>query len=72
MGLPAMMVHTWEGRMRFGQDDNFSDPFAVWKQARNDRFAPIKPLWYAILAGLFAWTIWALRSTKLLVGRAPP
>lgn len=71
MGLPAMLVHTWEGRMRFGQDDNFSDPFAVWKQARNDRFEQIKPLWYALLAGLFAWTVWALRRTKLLwVGTA--
>lgn len=71
MGLPAMMVHSWEGRMRFGRDDNFSDPFQDWKRGRNERFDRIKPLWIAILVGLFAWTVWALRRTKLLwVGTA--
>lgn len=71
MGLPAMLVHNWEGRMRFGRDDNLSDPFQGWKQGRLDRFERIKPVWYAILLGLFGWTVWALRRTKLLwVGTA--
>ena len=52
MGLRAMLVHNWEGRMRFGRDDNFSDPFEEWKQGRNERFDGIKPLWYAIPGGV--------------------
>jgi hypothetical protein len=71
MGLPAMLVHSWEGRMRFGRDDNLSDPFQDWKKGRNERFDRIKPLWYGILLALFGWTVWALRRTKLLwVGTA--
>jgi hypothetical protein len=71
MGLPAMMVHNWDGRMRFGRDDNLSDPFQDWKKGRNDRMDRLKPVWYAILLTLFGWTVWALRRTKLLwVGTA--
>lgn len=71
MGLPAMLVHTWDGRMRFGRDDNLSDPFQDWKKGRNDRFDKMKPVYIAIMLGLLAWTVWALRRTKhLWVGTA--
>jgi hypothetical protein len=66
MGLPAMLVHNWEGRMRFGRDDNLSDPFADWKKGRLERMDAMKPVFIAILLGLLAWQVWALRRTKLL------
>ena len=71
MGLETMVVHHWEGRMRFGRDDNLSDPFAGWKQGRIDRFRQLKPLFIGIVLAVFGWTVWALRRTRLLwVGTA--
>ncbi len=38
MGNQSMMVHNWEGRMRFGRDDNLDvDPFMDWKKGRLER-----------------------------------
>ncbi|HET9958865.1 MAG TPA: hypothetical protein VFQ61_30445 [Polyangiaceae bacterium] len=71
MGLESMVVHNWEGRMRFGRDDNMSDPFEGWKKGRLERFRQMKPVFIAIVLSLFAWTVWALRRTRLLwVGTA--
>jgi hypothetical protein len=71
MGLQTMLVHDWEGRMRFTRDDNLDDPFQTWKQGRLDRHNQTKPIHYAILAGIMLWMVWALRRTKLLwVGMA--
>ncbi len=66
MGLETMLVHTPEGRMRFTRDDNLDDPFAGWKSGRIDRFEARQPVFLAIVAILFLWTVWALRRTKLL------
>ena len=66
MGLETMLVANWEGRMRFLRDDNMDDPFEGWKQGRLDRFKMMKPLFILICAGVFGWTAWALRRTKLL------
>jgi hypothetical protein len=66
MGLETMVVHNWEGRMRFGRDDNLSDPFEGWKKGRLERFRELKPLFIGIVLATFAWTVWALRRTKLL------
>jgi hypothetical protein len=66
MGLETMVVHNWDGRMRFGRDDNRSDAFEGWKQGRIERFKQRKPLFFAIVLLVFAWTVWALRRTKLL------
>ena len=52
--------------MRFTRDNHLDDPFQGWKDGRNERFERIKPLFFVIVAGLFAWTVWALRRTKLL------
>lgn len=71
MGLETMLVHNWEGRMRFGRDDNLDDPFQGWKQGRLERFQKMKPVFIAIVLTLFVWTVWALRRTRLLwVGMA--
>jgi hypothetical protein len=66
MGLETMLVANWDGRMRFLRDDNMDDPFEGWKQGRIDRFKMMKPLFILICAGVFGWTAWALRRTKLL------
>jgi hypothetical protein len=66
MGLETMLVHTWEGRMRFTRDDNLDDPFAGWKDGRTQRFAERKWVFRGIIVGLGLWTAWALRRTKLL------
>jgi hypothetical protein len=66
MGLESVMVHNWEGRMRFLRNDNQDDPFEGWKANRSNRFQQMKPIYYAILLGLVAWMTWAMRRTKLL------
>jgi hypothetical protein len=66
MGLESVMVHNWDGRMRFLRDDNQDDPFEGWKDNRSNRFQQMKPIYFAIVAGIFGWVAWALRRTKLL------
>jgi hypothetical protein len=71
MGLETMLVHDWNGRMRFTRDDNLDDPFQAWKQGRLDRFRAMKPVFFAVVGFVALWTAWALRRTKLLwVGMA--
>jgi hypothetical protein len=66
MGLQTMLVHDWDGRMRFTRDDNLDDPFQLWKQGRLDRHNSLKVVHYALLLGIVGWMVWALRRTKLL------
>lgn len=66
MGLESMLVHTWDGRMRFGQDDNLADPFQGWMKGRNERFRERKPIFVAIVLAVFAWQVWALRRARQL------
>ena len=66
MGLESVMVHNWDGRMRFLRNDNQDDPFEGWKVNRGTRFKQMKPIYLAILAGIVAWMVWAMRRTKLL------
>ncbi len=87
MGLETILAHDWvpslrsftdgtwrdepNGRMRFSRNDNLDDPFDDWKKGRLDRFEALKPVYLVLVAGLMAWTVWALRRTKLLwVGQA--
>jgi hypothetical protein len=66
MGLQTMLVHDWDGRMRFTRDDNLDDPFQMWKQGRLDRHAATKLAQYGIILLILGWMVWALRRTKLL------
>ena len=66
MGLETILVHNWDGRMRFTRDNHLDDPFKGWKDGRLERFKKMKPVFILIVLGLFAWTVWALRRTKLL------
>jgi hypothetical protein len=66
MGLQTMLVHDWDGRMRFTRDDNLDDPFQMWKQGRLDRHDATRLVQHGINAGILVWMAWALRRTKLL------
>jgi hypothetical protein len=66
MGLETILVHDWQGRMRFTRDATLDDPFELWKQGRRDRFDHLKPVFFAICGGVFLWLAWALRRTKSL------
>jgi hypothetical protein len=66
MGLETMLVHDWQGRMRFTRDSTLDDPFELWKQGRRDRFDHMKPVFFAISGAVFLWIAWALRRTKSL------
>jgi hypothetical protein len=66
MGLESIMVHNWDGRMRFLRNDNQDDPFEGWKANRSTRFEEMKPIFLAIVVGLAAWMAWAMRRSRLL------
>jgi hypothetical protein len=66
MGLRTILTHHWDGRMRFARDDNLDDPFERWKAGRLERRQKMKPVHYALVLGIGAWMVWALRRTKLL------
>jgi hypothetical protein len=66
MGLETMLVHDWNGRMRFTRDSTLDDPFELWKQGRRDRFDHLKPVFFALSGAVFVWMAWALRRTKSL------
>jgi hypothetical protein len=66
MGLETMLVHNWDGRMRFTRDNTLDDPFELWKQGRRDRFDHLKPVFFALSGAVFLWMAWALRRTKSL------
>jgi len=63
MGLPTILTHTWEGRMRFTRNENLDDAFELWKKGRNDRKDATKYVQYGIFAGLWLWIAWAVRGS---------
>lgn len=66
MGLETMIVHNWDGRMRFTRDDNLDDPFEGWKNGRTERIHEHRWLFRGIILFVGLWTVWALRRTKSL------
>jgi hypothetical protein len=66
VGLETILVHNWEGRMRFGRNDVLDDAFEHWKDGRLERFRQMRPVFIGIIGLLTLWTAWALRRTKLL------
>jgi hypothetical protein len=71
MGLPTMLSHTWESRMRFTRDNNLEDAFEHWKTGRNERKESRKFIQYGIFAVMWLWVGWALHRSRLL-WLAPP
>jgi hypothetical protein len=66
MGLQTQLVHDWSGRLRFAKEDALGGALDAWKRGRLERFEQRKPLFVAITVFVLAWTIWALRRTRLL------
>lgn len=66
MGLPTILSHNWEGRMRFTRNENLDDAFEGWKDGRNRRKDKLKLLQYGILAGLLGWIGWIMLKSRLL------
>jgi hypothetical protein len=76
MGLRVLVGHnmnplTWNsyasGRMKFTKDTKLQDPFQVWKDLRETRYAKYKPIAYAITAlslAAFAWLVKSLVDRK--------
>ena len=64
MGLETMMVHNWDGRMRFTRDESLSDQFQPWKEGRTQRKHERMPFMIAIWIVVAGWIVWALHKTK--------
>ena len=65
MGLESVMVHNWDGRMRFLRNDNQDDPFEGWKVNRGTRFKQMKPYYLAIFIAITLVTYVPAFSTWL-------
>ena len=51
--------------MKYVRNNRLTDPFKVWKELRNERYARYKPVAWAVVAlslGLFAWVVRRVRS----------
>lgn len=71
MGLPTILSHNWDGRMRFTRNNNLDDAFEEWKDGRNRRKAKLRVLQIAIFGFFFLWIAWAVhRSRRLWIAPA--
>jgi hypothetical protein len=52
--------------MKYTKDTKLVDPFEVWKRMRNERYAKLRPVAYAILALSFGAFVYAVRRVKSL------
>lgn len=66
MGLPTILTHNWDGRMRFTRNNNLDDAFEEWKDGRNRRKDKLEVLRYAIFAGIWLWIGWAVHKSRRL------
>ena len=66
MGLPTIISHNWDGRMRFTRNENLDDAFEGWKEGRNRRIEKLKVVQYGAFVAFFLWIAWALHRSRLL------
>ena len=66
MGLPTIISHNWDGRMRFTRNDNLDDAFQSWKDGRNRRIDKLKVVQYGTFLFFFLWIAWAVHKSRLL------
>jgi hypothetical protein len=52
------------GRMKYTKDTKLLDPFEVWKRMRNERYARLRYVAYAIIALSFAFFVYVVRRVK--------
>ncbi|HEU4534320.1 MAG TPA: hypothetical protein VFS00_09390 [Polyangiaceae bacterium] len=65
MGWRTIVGHGAEGRMQVTRDNRLREPFTKWKQARQDRVANLRVVYYggmALMLGLFVYACWNLRT----------
>ena len=64
--IPFLGVGTGpsSGRMKYTKDEKATDPFAAWKQMRNDRYAKYKVVGLGIIALSFAYFLFVVRRIK--------
>jgi hypothetical protein len=60
----AIGVGKDSGRMKYSENKALSDPFDDWKRMRNERYAKLKPVAYAIIALTMALFLYVLRRMK--------
>lgn len=71
MGLPTVVSHNWEGRMRFTRNENLDDAFEEWKDGRNRRKDKMSFVRYGVFAFIWLWIGWAThRSRRLWIAPA--
>src|SRR5690606_4788814 len=63
MGLPTILSHPGEGRIRFTRNENLDDAVEPWKKGRNDRQPNMRPVHIGVFMGLWLWIDWAVRSS---------
>lgn len=66
MGLPTILSHNWEGRMRFTRNENLDDAFKEWKDGRNERKERYEWVRRGIFVGFCLWIAWALHRSRAL------
>ena len=72
MGLETMIVHDWDGRMRFTRNDNLDDPFKEWKDGRLERLRKLKPVFLLTIAGVGALDGLGATPHQAALGRTGP
>ncbi len=71
MGLPTILSHNWDGRMRFTRNNNLDDAFEEWKDGRNRRKEKLKYVKYGVFLIFLGWIGWAChRSRRLWIAPA--
>ena len=71
MGLRVLISHNLggtaaSGRMKYTKDTKLADPFEVWKRMRNERYAKLKPVAYAIIGLSLLFFVYVCRRIKSL------
>lgn len=66
MGLPTIISHNWDGRMRFTRNDNLDDAFQEWKDGRNRRKEKLAVVQYGVFALVWLWIAWAVHKSRRL------
>lgn len=66
LATPNIGVGSSSGRMKYTKDVKLTDPFEVWKRMRNERYAQLKYVAYAICLGTFVAFAMVLRRVRSL------
>ena len=64
--IPALGIGVGKesGRMKYTKDGSLTDPFKIWKDMREERYAKLKPVAYGIILLSLAFFMYVLRRVK--------